>query len=69
MDKEKIESTKASLETHKHYMETLERIQTMLKKNKISVKKVYALISRKYRKCYMIWVLMIVIQFQNLDLV
>jgi hypothetical protein len=40
MDKEKIESTKASLDTHKHYMETLERIQNMLKKNKISVKKV-----------------------------
>lgn len=40
MDKEKIESTKANLDTHKHYMEALGRIQNMLKKNKISVKKV-----------------------------
>lgn len=40
MDKEKIEITKTSLETHRHYMETLERIGTMLQKQQLSVKKV-----------------------------
>jgi len=40
MDKEKIELTKTSLETHRHYMETLERIGSMLQKSQLSVKKV-----------------------------
>lgn len=40
MDKEKIENTKTSLETHRHYIETLERIGTMLQKQQLSVKKV-----------------------------
>lgn len=40
MDKDKIESAKHRLETHKRYMDTLERISNLLQKNLLSVKKV-----------------------------
>jgi len=40
MDKEKIEATKNSLETHRYYLDTLERIGKMVRKNQFSVKKV-----------------------------
>lgn len=40
IDKEKIEQTKNSLETHRHYLDTLERIGNMVSKNQFSVKKV-----------------------------
>jgi len=40
MDKDKIEATKNSLETHRQYLETLERIGNMLQKKQLSIKKV-----------------------------
>jgi len=39
--KKKIEATKNSLETHQYYLETLERIGKMVRKNQFSVKKVF----------------------------
>jgi CCR4-NOT transcription complex subunit 3 len=40
IDKEKIEQTKNSLDTHRHYLDTLERISNMVSKKQFSVKKV-----------------------------